>query len=297
ERTRDKDRIKVLQHELGCKGALLIIKDVELQEKVKKEPCQMPQTAKTTKRKCEEIKGEVGGDKKPCTRRQSRSQSLAASAVGEQVDAKEEAGNKCEELKGEAVQADASDKKACNAIRKRQSRTQCIAEQAVARGEAVQNSEAVKGEAVQADGCDRPCKLNRKCQSSILRRQSARFKSAEVEPTEDLFEIEDARFPTSTLLDEKVQDGATPSTAEEEKEQQHHRNYDTPVLRTSIGRPMRRAAGKVHSYKEASLTANPLYLKFLLSAPANVEEKLETVDNVEDVVLWWRRGGCAIGCN
>ncbi|KAF9619914.1 hypothetical protein IFM89_010225, partial [Coptis chinensis] len=133
KRTRDKDRIKVLQHELGCKVALLIIKDVELQEKVKKEPCQMPQTAKTTKRKCEEIKGEVGGDKKPCTRRQSRSQSLAkkkdfaalaASAVGEQVDAKEEAGNKREELKGEVVQADASDKKACNAIRKRQSRTQ-----------------------------------------------------------------------------------------------------------------------------------------------------------------------------
>ncbi|CAB4313266.1 unnamed protein product [Prunus armeniaca] len=79
-----------------------------------------------------------------------------------------------------------------------------------------------------------------------LRRQSARFRSQ----TENLFEIEDVKFPVSRTPDNPMHNsGPTPlisCTSKEEKE-------NCAPRRSSVGRPPRKAAEKVHSYKEVPL--------------------------------------------
>lgn len=83
-----------------------------------------------------------------------------------------------------------------------------------------------------------------------MRRQSARFKSHEREPTENFFEIEDAKFPGSQTLDNQMH-----CTLAEEKEESCVLRSE-PVVgsqRSSIGRPLRKAAGKVQSYREVPL--------------------------------------------
>ncbi|XVF05752.1 hypothetical protein REPUB_Repub05bG0199300 [Reevesia pubescens] len=82
-----------------------------------------------------------------------------------------------------------------------------------------------------------------------LRRQSARFKSQEREPTENLFEIDDVTYATTQQLDTPMhEDGPTPLgssiTLLEETQM---------LKRSSIGRPLRKAVKKVQSYKEVPL--------------------------------------------
>ncbi|KAJ6403352.1 hypothetical protein OIU84_015284 [Salix udensis] len=83
-------------------------------------------------------------------------------------------------------------------------------------------------------------------------RQSARFKSQEREPAEKLFEIEDARFPVSRNKSRR-ENGQTSSSITKE-ETCGAGNEEQVSLRSSIGRPLRRAAAeKVQSYKEVPL--------------------------------------------
>lgn len=93
--------------------------------------------------------------------------------------------------------------------------------------------------------------MRRRC----LRRQSARFKSQEEKRTENFFEIEDAKFPDSRPLDNPMQeDGLTlPSSAVTKEETSEPRNEAQVAHRSSMGRPLRRAAEKVQSYKEVPL--------------------------------------------
>ncbi|KAK4607563.1 hypothetical protein RGQ29_001418 [Quercus rubra] len=90
-----------------------------------------------------------------------------------------------------------------------------------------------------------------------LRRQSARFKSHEREPTENLFEIEDAKLLVSQSRENSIQEEPVPLNSsfknEDEGENCVPRNEAQASLRSSIGRPLRKAAEKVQSYKEAPL--------------------------------------------
>jgi hypothetical protein len=87
-----------------------------------------------------------------------------------------------------------------------------------------------------------------------LRRQSARFKSEEPEQTEDLFEIDDAKFPVSPALDDLVHESGQMlsglSVKEEDEGNTALRLEAQEMRRSSVGRPLRRAAEKVQSYKE-----------------------------------------------
>jgi len=67
-----------------------------------------------------------------------------------------------------------------------------------------------------------------------LRRQSARFTSQQHEPAENLFEIGDP-----------MHEGAAAAATQRSDE-----TRDSGRSRTSLGRPMRKAAEKVQSYKE-----------------------------------------------
>ncbi|GAY58743.1 hypothetical protein CUMW_189270 [Citrus unshiu] len=88
-----------------------------------------------------------------------------------------------------------------------------------------------------------------------VRRQSARFKSQERAPTENLFEIEDSKLPATQPLDDPMHEDnsiqAGSSTANEEFSSS--RNEARLSQRSSMGRPSRKAAEKVQSYKELPL--------------------------------------------
>ncbi|KAB1226783.1 Shugoshin-1 [Morella rubra] len=90
-----------------------------------------------------------------------------------------------------------------------------------------------------------------------LRRQSARFKSYEREPTQNLFEIEDATHPVSQSLECSMHEDPVPLDSsiiiEEEGENFAPRNEAHLLQRSSIGRPVRKAVEKVESYREAPL--------------------------------------------
>ncbi|XP_052184659.1 SHUGOSHIN 2 [Diospyros lotus] len=73
-----------------------------------------------------------------------------------------------------------------------------------------------------------------------LRRQSARFTSQQHEPAENLFEIADPDF-----LNGPMHEGAAAAATQRSDE-----TPDSGRTRTSLGRPMRKAAEKVQSYKE-----------------------------------------------
>ncbi|KAL5565804.1 hypothetical protein UlMin_028968 [Ulmus minor] len=79
-----------------------------------------------------------------------------------------------------------------------------------------------------------------------LKRQSARFRSQEKEPAGNLFEIEDAKFSGNNNSLRNLLN--TPLN--EEKEESCVSTSEAGLSRSSIGRPMRKAAVKVHSYKE-----------------------------------------------
>ncbi|XWS29028.1 hypothetical protein CRYUN_Cryun25bG0121600 [Craigia yunnanensis] len=86
-----------------------------------------------------------------------------------------------------------------------------------------------------------------------LRRQSARFKSQEREPTaENLFEIDDVKFAATQQLDTPMhEDGPTPLGSSITEEESCSPRAETQILkRSSIGRPLRKAVEKVQSYKE-----------------------------------------------
>ncbi|XP_057954639.1 SHUGOSHIN 2 isoform X2 [Malania oleifera] len=88
-----------------------------------------------------------------------------------------------------------------------------------------------------------------------LRRQSARFESQQHEPSEKLFEIEDVKFPAGHQIKNAMhKDGSTQlgsSIKKEERDKSCARRSETrESQRSSIGRPLRQAVGKVQSYKE-----------------------------------------------
>lgn len=93
--------------------------------------------------------------------------------------------------------------------------------------------------------------------TGCLKRQSARSKSVEPEQTEDLFEIYDAKFPVSPLLDDSVHEtsqmASSLSIKKEDEGNTAHSLEAQEIRRSSVGRPLRRAAEKIQSYKEISI--------------------------------------------
>ncbi|EXC31807.1 hypothetical protein L484_020634 [Morus notabilis] len=86
---------------------------------------------------------------------------------------------------------------------------------------------------------DKEVENKRRC----VRRQSVQLKSHERKPTENLFEIEDAKFDSPK------------QTGKENREESCIPNSEAGVTtrRSSLGRPMRKAVVKVQSYKEVPL--------------------------------------------
>jgi hypothetical protein len=84
-----------------------------------------------------------------------------------------------------------------------------------------------------------------------LRRQSALFRPENPEPSEDFFDVDDPKFEVSNICDDISESLPAASSATSEN------NACAPgpqeVRRSSIGRPLRRSAVKVVSYKVVPL--------------------------------------------
>lgn len=84
-----------------------------------------------------------------------------------------------------------------------------------------------------------------------LRRQSALFRPEKPEPAEDFFDTEDPKFEVSNLCDDMSE---SLPTASSETSENNACTLDPQVTRrSSIGRPSRRSAVKVVSYREVPI--------------------------------------------
>ncbi|KAJ1435793.1 Shugoshin, C-terminal [Sesbania bispinosa] len=87
-----------------------------------------------------------------------------------------------------------------------------------------------------------------------LRRQSARFRPENPEPTEDFFVIDDSKFEISHLCDDKSEKSRPTASSVTSGQENNACMFDPQEnRRSSVGRPLRRTVEKVQSYKEIPL--------------------------------------------
>lgn len=88
-----------------------------------------------------------------------------------------------------------------------------------------------------------------------IRRKSIVLKAESCVPTEDLFEIEDAKFPIFSGDNKGEPKPSAPEvlTKSVKVEDEEEVQVRSSLKRTSLGRPLRRAAEKVNCYKELPL--------------------------------------------
>ncbi|CAK9164627.1 unnamed protein product [Ilex paraguariensis] len=125
------------------------------------------------------------------------------------------------------------DSKPCNSNRRRSARSKSM-------GHSATSQQAAGEETTES---------KRRC----LRRQSAGYKSHKQELVENLFEIEDAKFPIGSPMHE---DGPAPSVSSVKKEDNDEKSTlgcEARDSKRTMGRPLRKAAEKVQSYKEIPL--------------------------------------------
>ncbi|KAJ6428894.1 hypothetical protein OIU84_020527 [Salix udensis] len=213
-----KDKLKVFQHELGCKNGLLSARNLELKEKAKKVRCRIKRN------EIETIKGDGAAqlfepeeENKPCNpkrKRQSKVQSLGT------------------RLNPAQTKVNADTKSVC--LRRQSARFKSGEE------ESTENN---------VDTKRRICRGN----------QSIRIKSEEQteEPTEDLFQTDDARFHVPPIHGDPVHESCptlpAPSVKTESETGNSALRFETQEPRRTSLRPSRRAAEKVQSYKEIPL--------------------------------------------
>ncbi|KAG6728317.1 hypothetical protein I3842_02G167700 [Carya illinoinensis] len=232
-----KDRLKALQHELGCKNGLLKAQRLDSEIKAKRVMHQnlRNEVGKTKHDEGGESAQTAWGDSNTChnnrRRRQSKNQSLGPT-TGNQINTKETVENKSHCLRRQSARFKSEEPEPSEDF--------FVTDRA-------SGPTTLKPVLVKQDiGNKRHC----------LRRQSARFKSEEPEQNEDLFEIDDAKFPASPPVDDVHDSSQMPSGLPVKKEDAGNtaiRVEAQETRRSSVGRPLRRAVEKVQSYKEIPL--------------------------------------------
>ncbi|KAH9768577.1 SHUGOSHIN 2 [Citrus sinensis] len=254
-----KDKLKALQHELGCKNTLLKARKFVLEGKAITVTCATSENQVLADKQDEAgkfIKEQEVDNKRSHTRRRgrpSKNKSLDSSTV-KAVQAREKIDNKrpClrrRSAKFNSEEAESTEERLC--LRKQSARIK--SEEAEPIDERWLSSKR-KSASFQYEEPEQTEK-----RVVHTRRQSARFKSEEPEPTEDLFEIDEAKFPASPLCDEQVhENGVTSSNLSVKTEQEEGNGAvkdKTQGTTRYSGRPSRQAAVKVQSYKEIPLNA------------------------------------------
>ncbi|KAJ9175485.1 hypothetical protein P3X46_014035 [Hevea brasiliensis] len=265
-----KDRLKVLQHELGCKNGLLKARELKSEDKANIVRCPIYGT------EVETIKHDNVGQfcladnrgNEPCNKKRRRqSKSLDPTTVKpvqlkEKIDkkrhsarfraGKQETTDDVLEISenpiGEPVQAE---KKVNN---KRHGSRRQSARFKPGKQESTDDMFEINGAlgSTTVTPVQTEMKVDNKRHGS--RRQSARFKCGEQvqEPTEGLFEKDDSKFPISNL--HECGPTSSFSSLKVETEEAHSDlGSEAQELQTSSVRPKRQATEKVQSYKEIPL--------------------------------------------
>ncbi|KAI5578451.1 hypothetical protein POPTR_008G032600v4 [Populus trichocarpa] len=241
-----KDKLKVFQHELGCKNGLLDAINLELKEKAKKVRCRIKRN------EVETIKGDGAAqlsqpeeENKPCNpkrKRQSNVQSLETRPVQPQT--KENADKKSVCLRRQSARFKSGEEEPTenNVDTKSSPDSFCLG----------RHSARFKSEEQLNEKNDDKRRICR-------RKQSIRIKSeAQIEePTEDLFQTDDAKFHVPAIYGDPVHEScptlSAPSVKIESETGNSALRFETQEPRRTSLRPPRRAAEKVQSYKEIPL--------------------------------------------
>lgn len=248
-----KDKLKALQHELGCKNGMLKARKFVLESKATTVTCVTSENQVGADKQDEAgkfIEAQEVDNKRSNTRRRgrpSKNKSLDSSTV-KPVQAKEKIDNKRPCLRRRSARfnsegAESTEERLC--LRRQSARIE--SEEAGPTQERL--SLRKKSASFQYEEPEQTEK-----RVVRTRRQSARFKSEE---PKDLFGIDEAKFPASPPCDELVHDNGVKSSNSSVKREQEEGNVavedETQGTTRYSGRPSRQAAVKVQSYKEIPL--------------------------------------------
>ncbi|XP_024025603.1 SHUGOSHIN 2 [Morus notabilis] len=265
-------QLKVVQHELGCKNGLLIARKVEAGERGKIITCLDYNNVAGSSHHDETAKSsQADKETKPSNankRKQARNQSLGCPPV-KAVCAKEEVNKRrsCSRrqsarLKSKGLEVTEDSFPMDNAKIPVSSTHddqidasgQTILESSTKEEDEendIPGSEDLGPPTVKAFEVREETEKKRRS-----RRQSATFKTEESEATEESYEI-DAKYHVSSLHDDEIgTSGQTFSELSVKKEYEGNATAGSEgqeLRRSSVGRPLRRAAVKVQSYKEIPL--------------------------------------------
>ncbi|XP_034929362.1 uncharacterized protein [Populus alba] len=259
-----KDKLKVFQHELGCKNGLLDAINLELKEKAKKVRCRIKRN------EVETIKGDGAAqlsqpeeENKPCNpnrKRQSNVQSLETRPVQPQT--KENADKKSVCLRRQSARFKSGEEEPTenNVDTKSSPDSFCLG----------WHSARFKSEEQLNEKNDDKKRICRRKQSIRIK-----FEAQIEEPTEDLCQTDDAKFHVPAIHGDPVHEScptlSAPSVKIESETGNSALRFETQEPRRTSLRPSRRAAEKVQSYKEIPLNVkmrrniNTRYLVFLLA--------------------------------
>ncbi|XP_011031629.1 PREDICTED: shugoshin-1-like isoform X6 [Populus euphratica] len=237
-----KDKLKVFQHELGCKSGLLDAINLELKEKAKKVRCQIKRNeVETIKGDGAEQLSQPEEENKPCNpkgKRKANVQSLETRPVQPQT--KENADKKRQSARFKSGEEEPTEN---NVDTKSSPDSFCLG----------RHSARFKSEEQLNEKNDD--KRSRTCR----RKESIRIKSeAQIEePTEDLFQTDDAKFHVPAIHGDPVHESCPTLSAPSVKIKSETGNgalrFETQEPRRTSLRPSCRAAEKVQSYKEIPL--------------------------------------------
>ncbi|XP_011031631.1 PREDICTED: shugoshin-1-like isoform X8 [Populus euphratica] len=233
-----KDKLKVFQHELGCKSGLLDAINLELKEKAKKVRCQIKRNeVETIKGDGAEQLSQPEEENKPCNpkgKRKANVQSLETRPVQPQT------------------KENADKKSVC--LRRQSARFKSGEE------EPTENNVDTKRHSARFKSEEQLNEKNDDKRSRTCRRkESIRIKSeAQIEePTEDLFQTDDAKFHVPAIHGDPVHESCPTLSAPSVKIKSETGNgalrFETQEPRRTSLRPSCRAAEKVQSYKEIPL--------------------------------------------
>ncbi|XP_008456542.2 SHUGOSHIN 2 isoform X2 [Cucumis melo] len=279
-----KDRLKALQHELGCKNGILMSRKLVLESKGKSATLQPGEVGTT---ECNEAEESISAnqDNRPCKsnrKRQSRRESFGTSSLQTEVPKiegkrpclrQQSAKFKTEEPVAandilETENSNSNDASQCKEtsvlqteVQKVEGKRPCSRRQSARfKAEEPVNTNDLQqietSDSTNASQCQETSVLQAEIQKvegkrPCLRRQSTRFKLEEPVATKDSLEIENSNstsaFPCKETMCEVV---PTSSVGKEDYDNSIDRSEVQECRRTSVGRPSRRAAEKVISYKE-----------------------------------------------
>nr|XP_048326930.1 SHUGOSHIN 2 isoform X7 [Ziziphus jujuba var. spinosa] len=255
-----KDRLLVIQHELACKSGFLKAMKLEAEEKVKSVTCQNAANEEVANKY-----GEAGESTQAAKvnkpgianrRQQSKAQSLDPPTV-KAIHVEEMVGNKRHCSRRQSARFKSEELEANEDSFKMDDAKLAVSSMVNAK-QTVENKKqsarfkpeepGVNEDSFKMDDAD--FTNSPRCS----RRQCASFKSEETEANEDSFHMDDPKFVVSPRYDDSLHDVGPSLLGAAVIKEDGGETAPIPVTqefrRSSVGRPSRRAAEKVTSYKE-----------------------------------------------